>query len=178
MASEKPAAAAPAPAPAAAEAGAPAKKGGMKMIIAGAVVLLLEVGTVVVTMKMAGGPKQIIAAPVATHPAEEVVKDAEIKLMEARLPNLQGGKLYIYQFQAVVKVTEKDKKKVTELIAEKEFEIKDQIRTIVASSDPEELSEPGLETIRRKVMHQLEEDLGKELIKEVLIPTCTGTPFQ
>ena len=177
MASEKPAAA---PAPAAtADKDAPAKKkGGMKMIIAGAAVLLLEVGTVFITMKMAGGPKQIIAAPVATHPAVEVEKEAEIKLIEARLPNLQGGKLYIYQFQAVVKVTEKDKKKVTELIAEKEFEIKDQIRTIVASSDPEALSEPGLETLRRQVMHQLEEDLGKDLIKEVLIPTCTGTPFQ
>jgi flagellar basal body-associated protein FliL len=98
-------------------------------------------------------------------------------LIKAVLPNIQSGKLFLYDFQAAVKVAEKDKEKVTELIAEKEFEIKDQIRTIIASSDPESLSEPGVETIRRQVMHQLEEDLGKDLIKEVLIPSISGRPY-
>jgi flagellar basal body-associated protein FliL len=177
MASEKPAAA-PAAASAAADKDAPAKKkGGMKVIIAAAVVVLLEVGTVVVTMKMAGGPKQAAASQPATAPAVKIEKDAEVKVVDAQFPNLQSGRLYLYRFQVAVKVAEKDKTKVTELLAEKEFEIKDQIRTIIASADPESLAEPGAETIRRQVMHRLEEGLGKDMVKDVLIPSLSGTPY-
>ena len=60
-----------------------------------------------------------------------------------------------------------------ELLKERSAEIKDKIRTIIASSDRKSLSEPGLETLRRQIMYQLEQDLGKDLIKDLLIPKCT-----
>ena len=162
------------PAAAAAEKEAPAKKSGMKIGIAAAVVVLLEVATVLVTMKLSGGPKHVIADPPATAPAVKIEKDVEVKLVDARFPNIEAGRLWIYDFQVVVKVAEMNKEKVTSLFAEKEFEIRDQMRTIIASALPEALAEPGKETIRRQVMYQLEQDIGKDLIKEVLIPKCTG----
>ena len=66
----------------------------------------------------------------------------------------------------------------TELFAQRESEIRDQIRTIVASSDPISLAEPGLNTLRRKISFKLDETMGKDLIKEVLIPKCTPQPGQ
>ena len=53
--------------------------------------------------------------------------------------------------------------------------IKDRVRTIIAQNDPEKLgggSEPGLETLRRQVKHQLDGIIGEGLIDEVLIPKC------
>jgi flagellar basal body-associated protein FliL len=152
---------------------APAKKGGMKLIIAAAVVVVLEVGTVLVTVKMSSGPKAAMAEIPATATAPAVEKDAEVKLVTEKFPNTQSGKLWLYDMQVVAKVSEKNKEKVTALLAEREAEVKDRIRTIIVSSDPKSLAEPGLETLRRQIAYQLEQDIGKELIKEVLIPKCT-----
>ncbi len=171
MASEK-AAAAPA-APAAEEKAAPSKKGGMKMIIAAVAVVLLEAGTVAVTVKMSAGPKNVMAGPPATTTTAAAEKDVEVKLIADKLPNSQSGRLWMYDMQIVAKVSEKKKEKVTALLTERESEIRDRIRTIVASSDPKRLAEPGLETLRRQIAYQLEQDIGKELVKEVLIPKCT-----
>ena len=173
MASEKPAATPAAPAE---DKTTPGKKGGMKMMVAAVVVVLLEVGTVGLTMKMASGPKPAMAEQPTAATAAVVEKDTEVKLVDTKLPNTQSGKLWLYDMQVVAKVSEKQKEKVTALLAERESQIRDRIRTIVASSDPKSLAEPGLETLRRQIAYQLEQDLGKELIKEVLIPKCT--PFR
>jgi flagellar basal body-associated protein FliL len=177
MASEKPPAK-PAEAPAAAAAAeAPKKNSMMKMIIVAAVVLVLEGGTVGVTMMLSAGPKKVMAEQPATAPAEAVEHDVEVKLIDAtRLPNSVGGREYLYILSIAAKVDEKNKAKATELLAEREAETKDRIRTIIASSDPKSLAEPGLETLKRQIAYQLDEILGQDgkgLIKEVLIPQCT-----
>jgi flagellar basal body-associated protein FliL len=174
MASEK---APAAPAPPAAEAAAPEggkKKSSMRMALGAGVVLALEIATVVVTLKLSSGPKQVIAEVPVPAKAESIEKDAEVKLIDAKLPNRQGGPLFLYDLAVVAKVADKNKDKVTELFTEREAEIRDQIRTIIASSDPKSLSEPGLETIKRQIRYQIEQDIGKDLIKEVLIPKCTA----
>ena len=176
MASEKKEA--PPAAPAADEKAAPAKKGGLKLIIAAAVVVLLEVGTVLVTVKMSSGPKPAMAEPPAPATTQAVEKVAEVKLLADRLQNSQGGRLWYYDTQVFAKVSEKNKEKVTALFAERDSEIRDQIRTIVASADPKALGEPGLETIRRQIAYQLEQDIGKDLVKEVLIPKWQPIPGQ
>jgi len=112
----------------------------------------------------------------AAAPKEEVEKDAEVPIIEAKLPNNQTGRLFLYDLNVVAKVSEKEKTKVEELLKERQAEVKDRIRTIIASSDPKSLSEPGLETLRRQLSYQLEQDLGHDLIKELLIPKCT--PFR
>ncbi len=160
-----------------AEAAEPKKKNPMvKLIGVAAAVLILEGATVGLTMMMAGGPKRVIAEVPATAPKEVVERDAEVKILEAKLPNNLRGRLFLYDLQVVAKVDEKNKVKVTELFAERDAEIRDRIRTIIASSDPKSLEEPGLETLRRQIGYQLEQDLGKDLIKELLIPKCT--PFR
>ena len=157
----------------AAEAAPAKKKLPMKMIMAGLAVVVLEGATIGVTAMMTGGPKRAQADVPASAPAPVVEKDVELVIVDAKLPNNQDGKLYLFDLQVVAKVEEKNEKKVEELLKERAAEIKDRIRTIIASSDRKSLSEPGLETLRRQVMYQLEQDLGKDLIKELLIPKCT-----
>ena len=176
MSAEKPAK----PAEAAA-AETPKKSGMMKLIIVAGVVLVLEGATIGVTMMLSSGPKKVVAEAPTSAPAEAVVHDVEVKLVDARLPNSLGGRIFVYDLAVVVKVDEKNKVKMTELFAEREAETKDHIRTIIASSDPKALSEPGLETLRRQIAYQLEEILGKDgkgMIKEVLIPKCTPMQAQ
>jgi flagellar basal body-associated protein FliL len=166
-----------APAPAAEVAAAAPKKAGMKLALAAAVVLGLEAATIGVTMKLAGGPSTAGAAELPIQKKEEVVeRDVEVKLISERLPNSLSGRQYLYDLQVVVKVSDKNKPKVAELFSERDAEIRDQVRTIIASSDPNSLTEPGLETLRRKISYQLEQVIGKDLLKEVLIPKCTPIP--
>jgi flagellar basal body-associated protein FliL len=165
------------PEAAAAEGAAPEKKKGlpMKAIIVAVAVVVLEAATVGVTMMMSGGPKKVVADTPASAPAEEKKeKEAEVKLMDGRLPNkkMGSGRLYLFDISVVAKVNDKDKEHIKALIEEKDAEIKDRIRTIVASSGAEALDEPGLETLRRQIKYQLEHDLGKDTIKEILIPKC------
>jgi flagellar basal body-associated protein FliL len=140
-------------------------------------VLLLEGATVGITMKLAGGPSKAGAAEKPVQHKEEVVeRDVEVKLISERFPNSQSGRQFVYDLQVVVKVSEKNKPTVTKLFEEREAEIRDQVRTIIASSDPNSLTEPGLETLRRKISYQCEHVIGKDLLKEVLIPKCTPIP--
>jgi flagellar basal body-associated protein FliL len=153
---------------------APAKKKlPMNLIVTAVAVLALEGGTVGLMLKMSGGPKRVEAEPVATAPAPEVIKDVEVPIVDAKLPNNLSGHLFLYDIAVVAKVSEKNKDKVTDLLTDRAAELKDRIRTIVASSDPKYLNEPGLETLRRQINYQLDQDLGPDLIKDLLIPKCT-----
>jgi len=178
MASDKPA---PAPAAPAADdkSEAPKKGGNFKVMIAAIVVVLLEVGTVATTMKLSSGPPKALAEQAKTQPAAEVERFAEVKLIvDAKLPNSKSGKVWLYHLWVVAKVAERDKEKVTLLFGQREAEVNDKVRAIVASADPKALNEePGFETIRRQIAFELEQDLGKNdqcqsLIKEVFIPAC------
>ncbi len=140
MASEKPAKPAEAPA---APAEAPKKNSMMKMAVVAVVVMLLEGGTVGVTMMMSSGPKKAMAeAPV--KPPEPPAKDVEVKLLAERFPNNVSGRMYTYDLQVVAKVDEKNKTRATDLFAERDAETRDRIRTIIASSDPEDSGGTGV----------------------------------
>jgi len=155
--------------------GKTAKKSPMlKMGVIAAIVLAIEGGTIGVTM-MISGPKKVVAEDVVTKATKPATKDVEIKLLDAHLPNRLhgGGALYIYDLQVVTTTEDENKKTLKDLFDEREASIRDRIRTIVASADPKTLGEPGLETLRRQIAYQLEEAVGKGLIKEVLIPRCT-----
>ncbi|MGE5609130.1 MAG: flagellar basal body-associated FliL family protein [Bacillota bacterium] len=101
-------------------------------------------------------------------------KAVELKVLEFKAPNKQSGRTYLYDLAIYIRIKGENKAKVEPLITERDALIKDRIRTIVGQSDPEKLggSEPGLETLRRQVRHQLEEILGEGLVEEVLVPRC------
>lgn len=109
----------------------------------------------------------------------EKPKWAEVPVVDLRAPNKRSGRTFIYDVSIFLVSKGEFEEKAKKTIKEREALIKDRIRTIIADSDPEKLGggiEPGLETLRRQVKHQLDEILGEGMIEEVLVPRCI--PFR
>src|SRR3954468_18053798 len=103
----------------------------------------------------------------------------EIQVLDFKAQNKQTGRPFLYDVSVFVVVKSEFAEKVKDTIKSREALIKDRVRTIIAQNDPEKLgggSEPGLETLRRQVKHQLDEVIGDGLVEEVLIPRCI--PFR
>lgn len=134
------------------------------------------VGADLVTVDKAGGDTHGKEGHTAAAPGD-LSKFAEVLLAEIKAPNKSTGRAYMFDV-AIYAVTSKEhEEQVKATIKSREALIKDRVRTIIAQSDPEKLggqAEPGLETLRRQVKHQLEEIIGEGLVEEVLVPRCNG----
>ncbi len=105
----------------------------------------------------------------------EKKKVVELNVLEFKAPNKQSGRLFLYDVSVYVTVKTEFKERVEAAFKDREATIKDRARTIISQSDPEKLgggTEPGLETLRRQMKHQLDEIIGEGMIEEVLIPRC------
>ena len=106
-------------------------------------------------------------------------KTAEVQVLDFKAQNRQTGRMLLYDLSVFVVVKSESETQVKDTIGARKALITDRIRTIIAQNDPEKLgggSEPGLETLRRQVKHQLDEVIGDGLVEEVLIPRCI--PFR
>jgi flagellar basal body-associated protein FliL len=106
-------------------------------------------------------------------------RNVEINVVEFRAQNKLSGRTFLYDVSIWVVTKGEFEEKVRAVIKDREALIKDRVRTIIAQSDPEKLgggSEPGLETLRRQVKHQLDDIIGDGMVQEVLIPRCI--PFR
>ncbi|MGA2497571.1 MAG: hypothetical protein ABSH20_07505 [Tepidisphaeraceae bacterium] len=178
------------------------KKGGGKLgglpVMLG-VVMIVEAAVIFAGVKFMGGlPKTAGAEPVAEasgghgesaaatgghgeeggggeHAKVDPKKVVEITVIEFKAPNRATGTTYIYDVKIAVTTRAENKDKVSAGITDRSATIMDRIRTIIAQTDPAKLGggqEPGLETLRRQIKHQLEEIIGEGLIDEVVIPKC------
>lgn len=106
-------------------------------------------------------------------------KLVELQVVQLKAPNSVSGRTFMYDVQIFAAVKGPNKEKVETAIKERGALIQDRVRTIIAQSEPDKLgggSEPGLETLRRQVKHQLDEIVGEGLVDEVLVPRCI--PFR
>ena len=96
---------------------------------------------------------------------------AEVELAECRPTNPQSGKLITLHIRVIALVAAADREKVEEMVEAKKARIEDRVNTVIRSAAPKHLNEPGLETIRRRLHHELNEVFGDDqLIQQVLIP--------
>lgn len=106
-------------------------------------------------------------------------KLVEVQVVQLKAPNSVSGRTFMYDVQIFAAVKGANKEKVETAIKDRGALIQDRVRTIIAQSEPDKLgggSEPGLETLRRQVKHQLDEIVGEGLVDEVLVPRCI--PFR
>jgi len=106
-------------------------------------------------------------------------RTVEINVLSFKALNKLSGRAFLYDVSIFARTKGEYETRVKETITANEALISDRIRTIIAQSDPEKLgggSEPGLETLRRQVKHQLDEIIGEGIIDEVLVPKCI--PFR
>ncbi len=163
------------------------------------VVMIVEAAVIFAGIKfLGGGPKPAGAEPVAESSSgshgesggkegghgtaagagaakADGKKLVEITVIEFKAPNRVSGTTYIYDVKVALTTKADNKDKVQGSITERSATIMDRTRTIIAQTDPAKLGggqEPGLETLRRQIKHQLEEIIGEGLIDEVVIPKC------
>ncbi|MGD9791514.1 MAG: hypothetical protein AB7Q00_13320 [Phycisphaerales bacterium] len=161
------------------EGGEAKKKPPIKMIAVVAVVMVLEAVAVFMVAGMTGKPKAAEAVVVHgdEHPEENL--SVEVTLLEEEFQTLQGSQIWIWDTNMVLKVKAKDQEYVEAELERRHAEIREAIATMFRKAQPNQLREPGFETINRQVSAYLEDILGKDAeghprFEKVLIPRCRG----
>jgi len=143
------------------------------------VVALLMIGEGVGIFVIANSMKAVpeVAAAAGVEGASGVtgsggdVAMSEVELAECKPSNTMSGKLISLHLRVSGLVASTDVGLVEKLAEEKRARIDDRINYVVRSAALRHLNEPGLETIKRRIKHELEGLFEAEgLIKEIFIP--------
>jgi flagellar basal body-associated protein FliL len=68
-------------------------------------------------------------------------------------------------------VASADAERAKQIAEANKARINDRVNVVIRSAEPKDLNEPGLETIKRRLKHELARVMGDEqLIQEILIP--------
>ncbi len=138
------------------------KKLPLKTLIILGVVLLLEVGTIVVVYKLAGGPAVAQADDEAARRLLVMEQEVEELVVSDKFPNKRSGRTYVYDTEVFIVVKRKFQEKVQELKERKAAQIAADIREIISSSEPSHLNEPTLATLRNRIKAALDERFGRD----------------
>lgn len=99
------------------------------------------------------------------------LSETEIELPECRPSNKMTGKLVLFRMRVSVLVATPQAEKAKALLEANKSRIHDRINFVVRSADPLHLNEPGLETIKRRIKHELDRIVGDDqLFQEILVP--------
>jgi len=145
------------------------------IIVVAALMLGEGVAIFVVTRALNQTPLPSVAAETAGNQAGEggaaQSQLAEIELAECKPTNRVTGKLISFQLRVTALVPLAEEKEVEQLIKRKRERIRDRVNFVIRSAEPSHLAEPGLETIKRRIKHEIDELLGDDrIVREVLIP--------
>ena len=95
----------------------------------------------------------------------------EVDLAECNPSNNTSGKLISLRLRVSGLVSPTDFELVEALVEEKRARIHDRVNFVIRSAALRHLNEPGLETIKRRIKHELDGLFGEEgMVKEVFIP--------
>ena len=128
-----------------------------------------------VTKAMTPGPAAAMGAEGSgpSRTGEEGPWDlAEVELAECRPSNMMSGKFLTFHVRVSGLVAAEDLERTKEMVQAKKARIEDGVNVVIRSAEPNQLSEPGLETLRRRLKHELGRIFDDpNLIKQVVIPS-------
>jgi len=102
---------------------------------------------------------------------EGLIGNVEMDVTELDAFNSLSGRLNVYHIKVCAVVDAERMGTLAELIAARNNTIRDRIQTIIRRCEPDQLSEPGLTTLKRQISFELGRILADEtLIQEILIP--------
>lgn len=163
----------------------PKSKMPLKTMIIIASVFIIEAGAVSMFWIMHGAPDPADATN-AIAKTEEKSREglAEILLAESfQVDNYMKGTstrtmVTLEVFATYLEGDEQvNVEKVTMLVEKHRSEIRDRIRTIIASAQPQDLTDPKLEVVKRIIKTEIGEIIGEEFIQEILLPKCSPVTF-
>ena len=146
----------------------------IKTLIIILAIVLMEAGTITFFFVAKGTPDAAQATDPIAQTQELPNKTlAEVILAEnTSVDNYIGGSTKIVvTFEVAAKVEADDKKPLEIKVNEHSKEILNSVRVVVSSVTPEQIKDPKLQVIKRELLAAIELTVGKELIKEILLPT-------
>ncbi len=161
-----------------APAGAPAKRP-KKMLTFGLIggVMLVEGLAIFAFMKMYGTePDPTLGLELAptTNPWAEY---AEIEVATLRVANTSAGRTILYNVKIVVTVHHDKEQQLKDIFEKRKWTIDDAISRLIQEASELEMSEPGKESLKRKVRHELSQIIHDDaMVEEVLIPELIALP--
>ncbi|OWY72448.1 hypothetical protein B7486_05880 [cyanobacterium TDX16] len=158
---------------------APKKKGKFGLIGLVGGLMIVEGAGIFIVMKMVGSdPDPTVGMEQALVPTTKPwAESQEIPVAKVRVLNSSGSRAMLYNVRVVVRVHNENVERVDEFIKGRAGTVEDTIGRVIRSADERHLGEPGLETLKRQVRHELGKLLGDDsLIEQVLIPDCMPMP--
>lgn len=159
---------------------APKKKGSMKLVgIVGGAMVLEAAALFMVLGATSSKPRGANAAELQGHDAAAEEKTVELPLLEEEFQTMQGTQIWIWDTSMVLQVKKRNEKFVSDQLEARSAEIHEAVAQMFRRASPNQLREPGLETLNRQVTaflnKLLEKDSeGHERVEKVLIPKCRG----
>jgi flagellar basal body-associated protein FliL len=154
--------------------------GRFKNLIILAAIMLAEGGLIFFVTRMVFKSPELVAADEVTSEQkmlEEVQDEVEIGLPELNAFNRREGRLYLYSIHVTVRIRRDDVAEAEQILEARQATIADRFNTVVRSAETQHLNEPGLNTLRRQFLFELNRILGTEnLVVELLIPHFFQTP--
>jgi flagellar basal body-associated protein FliL len=144
----------------------------LKTIIIILAVLLLEGGTITVFMAFKGGPKPAEGTnPIEGETKVEQKEFAEITLAESfSVDNYMGGKTrLVITMEVCAKVAKDKEEEFGGIVESHKTEIRDAIRTLVASAQPDQIKDPKLQVVKREIKTGVEKIVGEGVMQEILV---------
>ena len=136
-------------------------------------VMLLEGAVVSVFFVMKGGPRPAEGSdPIAETETSVNNNYAEVMLVQDfQVDNYMAGRSrMIVTLEVAAKVESTNKEKLEQSVSGHSKEILNAVRVLVSSAQPDQIKDPKLEVIKRKVKSCVEEIVGEGMIQEILMP--------
>jgi len=136
-------------------------------------VMLLEGATISVFFVMKGGPKPAEGSdPIAETEKNVNNNYAEVVLVQDfQVDNYMAGRSrMIVTLEVAAKVESTNKEKLDMSVNDHRKEILNSVRVLVSSAQPDQIKDPKLEVIKRKIKSGVEEIVGEGMIQEILMP--------
>jgi len=145
----------------------------LKTLIILLLVFLIEGGTISLFFVMRGGPNPAEGTdPIEDTQTTQQNKYAEVVLVQDfQVDNYMAGRTrMIVTLEVAAKVELTNKEKLDQNVSEHSKEILNSVRILVSSAQPDQIKDPKLEVVKRKIKSGVEEIVGEGLIEEVLLP--------
>lgn len=159
---------------------APKRKGSMKLVgIVGGAMVLEAVALFVVLGATSAKPQGANAAELKGHDVAAEEKTVEVPLLEEEFQTMQGSQIWIWDTTVVLQVKSRNEKMVSEELEQRSAEIHEAVAQMFRRASPNQLREPGMDTLNRQISAFLNKLIGKdseghERVEKVLIPKCRG----
>lgn len=144
-----------------------------KVIIVVVVALIVEAVVIFAVKGMSGGPEAAEATE-AIGPTAEAVQEEMVEVQlcdEMSIDNWVSGRARtVVTLQVVAKTEAANGDQLANIVTEHATHIKDRIRTLVGSAQPDQIRDPQLQVIKRELGVSMEEIIPEGLIVEILIP--------